>query len=90
MATKSGVVVITFAIGAASLAWTILRTPFTLRQHTREANYVNEQPGTLRHSIRKAKANGDNTAELSVLGCGWARYTHLARLDMAPVGVSEV
>src|SRR5688500_493949 len=72
VATRFGVAVITFAIGvAASLVWTILRTPSTLRQHTFVANYADEQRGTLRHRIREAKANGENTVELSVLGCGW-------------------
>lgn len=72
VATNFGVAVITFAIGmATNLAWTIVRTHSTLRPHTLDGNYASAEIGTLKHRILEAKANGDNSVELSVLGCGW-------------------
>ena len=76
MAPKFGVAVITFAIGVAvSFAWTIRRSSPTPQRHPiesthAEVNYANAEIGTLRHDILQAKARGDKTLQLVVLGCG--------------------
>ena len=74
LAVKFGVAVITFAIGiAAQFVSTFIppeSTP-TLQQPRVEISHESAEPGTLRARILEAKAKGENTVELGVLGCGW-------------------
>jgi hypothetical protein len=66
--------VITFAIGIAVYwAWTAVPRPSTTREHPIQvnvANYPEAEPGTLKRDIQDAKARGESTVELSVIGCG--------------------
>ena len=76
LATKLGVGVITFAIGmAANFVWTISRTSPNTQQPPPlkvEKVEVTADIGTLKRDIQEAKARGDNTVEIGVLGCGSA------------------
>jgi hypothetical protein len=59
---------------AANVAWTALTAvpaPPAPQQHRVEIDYANAEIGTLRRKILEAQARGENTVELSVLGCGW-------------------
>ena len=74
VATNFGVAVITFAIGmTANFVSTIPRTSPNTQQPVPKAEKVEVTAdfGTLQRDIQEAKARGDNTVELSVLGCGW-------------------
>ena len=75
LATKFSVALITFAIGiVAAWFWTFTRTsptPTPPQHPPVEVNYADADPGTLKRAIQDAKARGENTVELSVLGCGW-------------------
>lgn len=75
VATKLGVAVITFAIGmAVYLAWHTLRMSPTPQQPPPlkvEKVEVTADIGTLKRQIQEAKARGENTVEIGVLGCGW-------------------
>jgi hypothetical protein len=72
LATNFCVAVITFAIGiAAHWASTFKPPQSTPQQPPPRASYASPGPGTLRAEILEAKARGDNTVELSVIGCGW-------------------
>lgn len=75
MATRIGVAVMTFAIGmAANFIWTIRRTSPTTQQPPPlkvEKVEVTAAIGTLRRDIQEARARGENTLEVGVLGCGW-------------------
>lgn len=79
VATKLGVAAITFAIGmAVYLAWnTPRRSPNTqqpppLKVEKVEKVEVTADIGTLKRQIQEAKARGDNTVEIGVVGCGSA------------------
>ena len=73
MAIKFCVAVLTFATGiAVHLAWNVAPPqPTTQPQPPPARNYGSADVGTLNRAILDAKARGDNTVELSVLGCGW-------------------
>lgn len=71
LATNFCVAVVAFAMGiGAYWVFSVRRSKFTLRQPPPPA-VAYAEPGTLRARIREAKANGDNTVQLAVLGCGW-------------------
>ena len=74
VATKLGVAVITFAIGmAVYLAWNTPRMSRTTPQPPPpkvEKVEVTADIGTIERDIQEAKARGDNTVEIGVLGCG--------------------
>jgi len=71
---KFSAAVITFAIGIAVYwAWTAVPRPPQTQQppiQVSVATYPDAEPGTLKRSIQDAKARGENTVELSVIGCG--------------------
>jgi hypothetical protein len=77
LATKLGVAVITFAIGIGAYWVTTFRAPKpatqqpTQQQPPPQASYESADPGTLRANILEAKARGENTVEIVVIGCGW-------------------
>lgn len=89
-ATKLGIAVIGFAIGiAANWAWTIRRTPPT-RPQPAVIDYSSAEVGTLRRRILEAKARGENTVQLSVLGCGWEIGTLQHELSTDTVVLAEL
>jgi hypothetical protein len=77
LAPKLGVTVITFAIGIGVYWTTTFRAPKLATQQPAQqqppppASYESADPGTLRASILEAKARGENTVEIGVIGCGW-------------------
>jgi hypothetical protein len=74
LATKLGVAVVTFAIGIGAYWASSFRTQKPAPQQPPpppQVSYENADPGTLRASIRDAKAKGENTVEIGVIGCGW-------------------
>ena len=74
LATKFGVAFITFAIGIAVHWASILRAPKPTPQQPPpppQVSYESADPGTLKASILAAKARGENTVEIGVIGCGW-------------------
>ena len=78
-ATNAWVAVITFAGGvAANWIMTPVRTPPPAPQHV-QVNYETAEIGTLRRAVLEAKARGQNTVELFVIGCGW----DIGRLNQA-------
>ena len=76
VAIRLPVAVITFAIGiAVYLAWNTSRTSRTPQQPPPlkvEKVEVTADIGTLKRDIQEAKARGDNTVEIGVIGCGAA------------------
>jgi len=79
LATKFCVAAITFAAGVTA-NWVLapVSTPLPTPQPL-EINYETAEIGTLRRAILEAKARGENTVELSVIGCGW----DIGRLNQA-------
>jgi hypothetical protein len=74
LGTKLGVAVITFAIGIGAYWASTFRAPKPTPPQPPppppQVSYDDAEPGTLRASIRDAKARGENTVELGVIGCG--------------------
>ena len=79
LATNFCVAALTFAAGVTA-AWVRapVITPSPTPQHI-EVNYETAEIGTLRRAILDAKARGENTVELFVIGCGW----DIGRLNQA-------
>ena len=72
-ATKLGVGVITFAIGIVA-HWALAfraQKPIAQQPPPAQVSYESADPGTLKASILAAKARGESTVELAVIGCGW-------------------
>jgi hypothetical protein len=73
--TRFGVAVITCAIGIGAYWVSSFRTPkntpSTPQQPPPQVSYESADPGTLRASILEAKARGEKTVEIGVIGCGW-------------------
>lgn len=94
VATKLGVAVITFAIGmAVYLAWDTRRTSPTPQQpppRKVEKVEVTADIGTLKRDIQEAKARGENTVEIGVIGCGSAIGSLQQELSRDTVVVAEV
>lgn len=72
LATNFCLAVITFAIGiGAHWASTFIPPQSEPQQPRPGASYASPEPGTLRARVLEAKAKGDNTVQLGVIGCGW-------------------
>ena len=74
LAIKLGAAVITFAIGICVYWASTLKTspkPIAQQPPRAQVSYESADPGTLRAMILEAKARGENTVELGVIGCGW-------------------
>jgi len=72
LTTRFCVAVITFAIGVAAHWAFTFRTPKpTPQQPPLEVSHESADPGSLRAMILDAKARGENTVGISVIGCGW-------------------
>ena len=94
VATKLCVAVITFAIGmAVYFAWTTPRTSPTPQQPPPlkvEKVEVTADIGTLKRDIQEAKARGENTVEIGVIGCGSAIGSLQQELSRDTVVLAEV
>jgi len=90
-ATRFCVAVITFAIGVGA-HWASSFKPQkpTLPQPLPETSSPRPDPGTLRASILEAKARGENTVELSVIGCGWEMADLRTALSRDAVVLAEL
>ena len=94
VAIRLPVAVITFAIGiAVYLAWNTSRTSHTPQQPPPlkvEKVEVTADIGTLKRDIQEAKARGDNTVEIGVIGCGAAIGSLQQELSRDTVVVADV
>src|SRR5262245_54568206 len=91
--TKLGVAVITFAIGIAVYLFsnTSRKSP-TMQQPPLKVEKVEVTAdiGTLKRDIQEAKARGENTVEIGVLGCGSAIGSLQEELSRDTVVLAEV
>src|SRR5215510_15190926 len=96
LTTNLFVAAITFAIGIGAHWALTFRNPKPTPQQPPQASAIadprtlNADPGTLRASIRDAKAKGENTVEFGSIGCGWDIGSLRAALSRDTVVLAEL